>query len=60
MNSKKKGGIKPNVPKTILSLMPADPTLAALEDQGKVFNTMAIVSDLAKKIEPVGEAYAKI
>jgi hypothetical protein len=59
MNSKKKGGITIK-PKTILSLMPADPTLAALEGQRKVLDTIAIVSDLAKKIEPVGEAYAKI
>ena len=44
----------------LIALMPADPELAKLEDQSEVLSTMAIVPDLAKKIEAVGEGYAKL
>jgi len=40
-----------------LALPPADPSLSA---EGKVSGSFAIVSDLAKKIEPVGKAFAKL
>jgi len=40
-----------------LCLMPADPRISK---NGMVMDSMAIVPELAKKIEPVGEAYAKL
>ena len=43
-----------------MALMPADPELAKLEDQSEVLSTIAIVPDLAKKIEAVGEGYVKL
>jgi len=52
MNTKKKTGTKTLVPK-IRALMPCDPTLKANE----VLDSISIVPELAKKIEPVGKAY---
>ena len=44
------------------SLMPADPKLAKEKNQSKVLSTskVATAPDLARKIEAVGEAYAKL
>ena len=41
----------------ILALPPADPSRSAA---GEVVASFAIVSDLKKKIEPVGKFYAKL
>ena len=43
--------------KRMLALPPADPSLSAV---GEVVAPFAMVSDLAKKIEPVGKFYAKL
>jgi len=41
----------------MLALPPADPSLST---EGEVVSSFAIVSDLAKKIEQVGNGYAKL
>jgi hypothetical protein len=43
--------------RSLLALPPADSSLPA---SGKVVASFAMVSALAKKIEPVGEGYAKL
>lgn len=53
MNKQKKSGIK-----KVKALLPADPALAKLDGQSQILKTMSIVPELARKIEPVGKAYA--
>ena len=48
---------QPTVYKKLLALMPSDPSLSA---DGEVSGSFAMVSALAKKIEPVGKYYAKL